>query len=145
MDIVDWHKAGGALQTFRRQYFTIKWTSPLHGSYTLGAMKDLSRTQREVLGVLELCGRTHAYEIKVRLREVLRHSSVYAALARAEAKGYVTAEWEDISERPLGNGPPRKYYAMTETGREALELARRYGDDDEYELAPAIGSEAELA
>jgi DNA-binding PadR family transcriptional regulator len=108
-------------------------------------MKDLSRTQREVLGVLELCGRTHAYEIKVRLRDVLRHSSVYAALARAEAKGYVTAEWEDISERPPGNGPPRKYYAMTEAGREALELACRDDDSEEFALAPAMASEAELA
>ena len=117
----------------------------MHGSYTLSVMKDLSRTQREVLGVLELCGRTHAYEIKVRLREVLRHSSVYAALARAEAKGYVTAEWEDISERPLGNGPPRKYYAMTATGREALELARRDEEDEEFERSPRFGAEAELA
>src|SRR5688500_14841632 len=107
-------------------------------------MKDLSRTQREVLEVLELCGRTHAYEIKVRLRDVLRHSSVYAALARAEAKGYVTAEWEDISGRPLANRPPRKYYAMTMPGRAALASARRE-DQEVFELGHQATPEGERA
>jgi DNA-binding PadR family transcriptional regulator len=83
-------------------------------------MKDLPRTQRDVLNVLNDSGRIHAYEIKLRLRDVVGHSSVYAALAAAEAKGYVTGAWESPDERPRDGGPPRKYYELTEAGRAAL-------------------------
>jgi DNA-binding PadR family transcriptional regulator len=86
-------------------------------------MKDLSRTQREVLAVLSAAGSTHAYEIKLRLRDVLGHSSVYAALASAEAKGFLRSEWEDPAARPPGSGPARKYFELTDLGREALAAA----------------------
>jgi len=86
-------------------------------------MKNLPRIQREVLQVLHDAGRTHAYDIKLRLREVVGHSSVYAALARAEAKGYVEGAWEEPNARPAGEGPPRKYYVLTDAGAEALRQA----------------------
>jgi DNA-binding PadR family transcriptional regulator len=86
-------------------------------------MKELPRTQRDVLSVLDACGRTHAYEIKLRLRDVVGHSSVYAALAGAEAKGFVSGIWEVDGERPKEGGPPRKYYELTEAGLEALRRA----------------------
>lgn len=84
------------------------------------AAARLPRTQREVLEVLRLCGRTHAYDVKLRLRSVLKHSSVYAALARAEAKGYVRSEWEESDDRRQEHGPPRKYYELTTLGESAL-------------------------
>jgi DNA-binding PadR family transcriptional regulator len=83
-------------------------------------MKQMSRTQREVLELLASEGRTHAYEVKLRLKNVLGHSSVYAALAAAEAKGYVRAEWEDPTGKPPGSGLLRKYYDLTDLGRDAL-------------------------
>jgi DNA-binding PadR family transcriptional regulator len=100
-------------------------------------VKDLSRTQREVLVVLAENGRTHAYEIKLRLRDVLGHSSVYAALASAEAKGYLTSTWEEPASRPPGSGPARKYFALTELGREALHNAEA--------ARPATNRQRELA
>jgi len=81
------------------------------------------RIQRAVLEVL-LDGRTHAYEVKRRLAPSVGHSSVYAALARAEAKGYVSSEWEDITARPPGSGPPRKYYEITALGVGAVREAQ---------------------
>jgi DNA-binding PadR family transcriptional regulator len=86
-------------------------------------MKLLPRIQREVLQVLAGSGRTHAYEIKLRLRDAVGHSSVYAALARAEAKGYVEGIWEEPSARAPESGPPRKYYVLTAAGLEALRSA----------------------
>lgn len=83
-------------------------------------MESLPRTQLEVLVVLATRGRTHAYDIKLRLEGVLGHSSVYAALSRAQAKGFVTAEWEAPGARPPGSGPLRKYYELTPFGRQAL-------------------------
>ena len=85
-------------------------------------MARIPRTQLVVMVALR-DGRAHAYEIKLRLASELGHSSVYAALARAEAKGYVISEWEDPGARPPGSGPQRKYYELTGAGREALREA----------------------
>ena len=87
-------------------------------------MKSLPRTQTEVLAVLAECGRTHAYELKLRLKDVLGHSSVYAALARAEANGYVVSQWEEPLARPQGSGPQRKYFELTALGRAQLAAAQ---------------------
>ncbi len=91
-------------------------------------MKTLPRTQAEVLAVLDQRGRTHAYELKLELKDVLGHSSVYAALARAEANGYVRSQWEDHLARPPGSGPRRKYFELTPMGRELLTAAQAKRD-----------------
>ncbi len=92
-------------------------------------MQTLPRTQAEVLAVLDQHGRTHAYELKLQLRDVLGHSSVYAALARAEANGYVTSQWEDPVARPPGSGPQRKYFELTPLGHELLAWVHAKRDD----------------
>jgi DNA-binding PadR family transcriptional regulator len=83
-------------------------------------MRSLPRTQQKVLALLAENGRTHAYDLKLQLRNDLGHSSVYCALSGAEAKGYVVAQWEDPYGRPPGSGPLRKYYEITVAGLEAL-------------------------
>jgi len=85
-------------------------------------MAKIPRTQFVVMLALGE-GRAHAYEIKLRVASELGHSSVYAALARAEAKGWVVSEWEDAGARPPGSGPQRKYYELTGAGREVLREA----------------------
>ncbi|MCK9487116.1 MAG: PadR family transcriptional regulator [Dehalococcoidia bacterium] len=65
-------------------------------------------------------GPMHAYEVKRRLAPDAGHSSIYAALSRAEGKGYVTSTWEALDARPPGSGPRRKYYELTALGQEAL-------------------------
>lgn len=87
-------------------------------------MANLPRTQRAVMQLL-VGGRSHAYAIKLQLASRLGHSSVYAALAAAETKGYVVAEWEHPAARPPGSGPPRKYYELSAEGRAALQAADR--------------------
>lgn len=41
--------------------------------------------------------------------------TVYPLLSRLKREGHVSTTWRDSTE-----GPPRKYYAITEHGREAL-------------------------
>lgn len=77
-------------------------------------------------GVLEFCALkfisrepTYGYEIVMHLKQVgfsdLSESTLYPLLLRLEQQGKVTVE-----RRPSPKGPSRKYYVVTEEGRQAL-------------------------
>lgn len=77
-------------------------------------------------GVLELCllslltdGEAYGYELAARLSELgvgtVAGGSLYPALLRLEKAGHLDAEW-----RAGDGGPGRKYYRITDAGREAL-------------------------
>ena len=77
-------------------------------------------------GVLEYCvlkliaqEPTYGYEIVMHLKQVgfsdLSESTLYPLLLRLEQQGKVTVE-----RRPSPKGPSRKYYIVTEEGRQAL-------------------------
>ncbi|ADB49317.1 PadR family transcriptional regulator [Conexibacter woesei] len=78
-------------------------------------------------GVLDFCllalladGEAYGYELARRLEEhglgTVPGGSLYPALLRREKLGHLRAEW-----RAGEGGPGRKYYAITPTGRAALE------------------------
>jgi DNA-binding PadR family transcriptional regulator len=50
----------------------------------------------------------------------LPSGTVYPVLARLEERGYVRSRWEPISTAQKDKRPPRRYYAITAAGREAL-------------------------
>jgi PadR family transcriptional regulator PadR len=53
--------------------------------------------------------------------------TVYPALRRLEDEGYLTSEWEEPSIAQSEPRPPRKYYELTQEGRELLaEAVKRY-------------------
>ena len=53
--------------------------------------------------------------------------TVYPALRRLEAAGYLLSKWEKHSIAQKELRPPRKYYEMTRAGREVLaEAVKRY-------------------
>ena len=53
--------------------------------------------------------------------------TVYPALRRLEAAGYLVSRWEKPSIAQAELRPPRKYYELTRAGREALaETVKRY-------------------
>jgi DNA-binding PadR family transcriptional regulator len=53
--------------------------------------------------------------------------TVYPALRRLEALGYLTSKWEKPSIAQAEPRPARKYYELTRAGREALaEAVKRY-------------------
>ena len=71
--------------------------------------------------VLKLIARepTYGYEIVMQLKQLgfsdLSESTLYPLLLRLEQQGKVTVE-----RRPSPKGPSRKYYVVTEKGRDAL-------------------------
>ncbi|WP_340682815.1 PadR family transcriptional regulator [Amycolatopsis coloradensis] len=73
--------------------------------------------------VLEIVGgeETYGYAITRRLNELgfaeVVEGTVYAILLRLEKNGLV-----QVTKRPSEQGPPRKFYALNDAGRE--ELAR---------------------
>jgi PadR family transcriptional regulator PadR len=66
----------------------------------------------------------YGFQIIRELREVtdgffdLKEGTLYPALRRLEAKGYLRSEWHTDEE-----GGPRKYYHITDLGRKALKEA----------------------
>ena len=77
-------------------------------------------------GVLEHCvlklssnESTYGYDIVMQLKQVgfagISESTLYPLLLRLEQQGKVTVE-----RKPSPKGPSRKYYVITEKGREAL-------------------------
>lgn len=49
--------------------------------------------------------------------------TVYPALRRLTAAGYLEAQWEDRDEATARNRPPRKYYRLTAEGSAAYHAA----------------------
>ena len=83
-------------------------------------------------GVLELCilnaikgTRLYGYDIVRRLREieglVISEGTVYPILSRLRKEGLVESSIEESEE-----GPPRKYYKLTERGEKLLSLMNNY-------------------
>lgn len=73
--------------------------------------------------ILEIIGRTptYGYEITQQLQKLgfedVVEGTVYTILVRLERNGYVS-----IEKKPSEVGPPRKFYSLTEAGREERAL-----------------------
>lgn len=83
-------------------------------------------------GILELCllnglkrNARYGYEIVRMLSEiedlVVQEGTVYPILSRLKREGLLATELRDSSE-----GPPRKYYRLTDAGRQRLRAMNRY-------------------
>jgi PadR family transcriptional regulator PadR len=75
-------------------------------------------------GVLEYCvmaalrdGERYGYELVSSLGEVLSsEGTIYPLLGRLRKDGWVKTSWQESA-----SGPPRRYYGLTDSGRDALE------------------------
>ena len=94
--------------------------------YKLTEYYPVENNTQLLKGVLEFCvlkfisrEPTYGYEIVMHLKQVgfsdLSESTLYPLLLRLEQQGKVTVE-----RRPSPKGPSRKYYVVTEEGRQAL-------------------------
>ncbi len=69
-------------------------------------------------------GDTYGYEINRRIRQLteekyeLNEATLYTAFKRLEKEGYITSYWGDE-----GSGARRRYYTITEEGRQAYRSA----------------------
>jgi PadR family transcriptional regulator PadR len=76
-----------------------------------------------ILRALATMGPQHAYGLAARLEQVteypltLNQGSLYPALVRSEQKGWIRATWQKTDKNR-----DAKYYAITSTGRRALEV-----------------------
>jgi len=94
-------------------------------------------------GLVEYCvlkvlaaGESYGYEIIQRLRVMkamdISECTVYPILARLRNEGHLKVRAEDSP-----NGPPRRYYVLTATGRHRLSSMNDYWNDlsrDIYKL-----------
>ncbi len=88
-------------------------------------MDDLTELLKGTLEgcVLEIIGteETYGYAITRRLNELgfadVIEGTVYTILQRLEKNGFL-----QVTRRPSGVGPPRKFYALNDTGREELAM-----------------------
>jgi PadR family transcriptional regulator PadR len=86
-------------------------------------MDDLTEMLKGTLegSVLEIIGgeETYGYAITRRLNELgfadVIEGTVYTILLRLERKGFV-----QVTKRPSEVGPPRRFYALNDAGREEL-------------------------
>lgn len=85
-------------------------------------------------GVLEFCvlnilshEETYGYEIMQRLKELaemaITESTVYPILSRLKAEGYLK-----VRAAASLDGPPRRYFSLTESGRIRLKQMNEYWD-----------------
>ena len=68
----------------------------------------------------------------------LPSGSVYPALSKLEKSGLVRSRWENASVARREKRPPRRYYEITSSGREALFSALADARDLARSLAKAV-------
>jgi PadR family transcriptional regulator, regulatory protein PadR len=72
-------------------------------------------------------GRCHGYDLARMLKAIeglsIREGNIYPILARLEADGLLAA-----TKVPSVEGPPRKYYEITELGRSTVTEMNRHWD-----------------
>lgn len=71
--------------------------------------------------------RSHGYELVQELKKIdgleMREGNIYAILTRLAAEGLVKSETE-----PSRNGPPRKYFQLTDAGESTLKEMNLHWD-----------------
>jgi PadR family transcriptional regulator, regulatory protein PadR len=74
--------------------------------------------------VLAALGRGSRFGFDIMDETGLKSGSVYRALSRLESLQLVESSWEDADEALREKRPRRRYYRLTEKGREELASAR---------------------
>src|SRR5687767_9451479 len=92
-----------------RASFLANWNSQARkGTLELVVMSVLANDERYGYDLIEHIGKNCGLEVS--------DGTIYAVLTRLTAEGFVRHRWEH-----LPRGPARKYYALTEGGRRALD------------------------
>ena len=75
----------------------------------------LPRKERLILDLLVSAGPSYGLQLVKFSGGTVKRGTVYATLARMEAKGYVESEQEDLPEGAIGL--PRRIYRLTALGK----------------------------
>ena len=84
------------------------------GLIELGIMAVLFRGRKYGLQIIKELDRLSDGFLKI------KEGTLYPALHRMEARGLIESEWEIVE-----NGIPRKYYVLTDKGKEKYEEAKK--------------------
>ncbi len=90
------------------------------------------------LRVLEAIAGGTGYGFDVMDQTGLPSGSVYPALSKLEKSGLVRSRWEAVTLARREKRPPRRYYEITASGREALAGALVRARDLARSLARAV-------
>lgn len=96
-------------------------------------------------GILEYCilaiigtGEIYASDIIVKLREsklIVVEGTLYPILTRLKNAGVLSYRWEESTQ-----GPPRKYYSITESGKIFLHQLHSTWDELNFAVSKAINN-----
>lgn len=75
------------------------------------------------VSVLRAIAQGTAYGFDIMDETGLPSGTVYPILTRLTRRGLLDSRWEDPEIEREGGRPPRRYYTMTDEGRQALEQA----------------------
>jgi len=99
-------------------------------------------------GILEYCilgiiaqGEIYASDIIARLKEsqlIVVEGTLYPILTRLKNAGLLAYRWEESTQ-----GPPRKYYAITESGKLFLKQLQQTWQELEYAVKGATTNKKE--
>jgi PadR family transcriptional regulator PadR len=96
--------------------------------------------------VLAALAAGHRYGFDIMEATGLPSGTVYPLLRRLEAGEFVAAEWEGEEPAQQEGRPQRRYYAITEAGRELLARARgRFATVDAGLRAAVFGRPGEVS
>lgn len=98
-------------------------------------MRRLGQAQ---LKVLEAVASGAGYGFDIMEHSELPSGSVYPSLSKLEKAGLLQSRWENAATAHREKRPPRRYYEITEPGREALALALAEARDLARSLARAV-------
>jgi len=91
-----------------------------------------------VAAILQAIDNGYQYGFDIMDVTGLPSGTVYPALRRLEETGYVESKWEKHAIAQQEQRPPRKYYELTEEGKEALAKAvKRYSLLEQTRAQPA--------
>ena len=95
--------------------------------YGTGTMLKPKKLSLGTVLVLHALARNVQYGFDIMEETGLTSGTIYPALERLERLGYARSHWEDAAEAQRERRPPRRYYSITEAGKDALiEAMARY-------------------
>jgi DNA-binding PadR family transcriptional regulator len=88
-------------------------------------MSDLAKLSHTAALILQTIDNGCSYGFDIMDATGLPSGTVYPALRRMEAEGWIGSQWEPERKALAEQRPPRKYYRITRSGTEVLEQSQR--------------------
>jgi PadR family transcriptional regulator len=102
-------------------------------------MTETAKLSHTAALILHAIGEGEGYGFSVMEITGLPSGTVYPAMRRLERDGLIRSQWERQSIADAEQRPPRKYYKLTRSGRDALEASQK-----RYPLLAKLRAEREV-